>query len=214
MNLNIFQKFEDFNSYLNLKEKHKKLGESLEKEKERILNNCSQVVSSRERMKEELKDIDEYLTSVIEHFGREPEDSNVESEQESVESNDLERWQKDTANIPRKDNCAFFDKPREGINNGKRFKNRKMTEIKFDVMKYIAEDSERLRVFLKAVREKKINRYTLDNTRPVKFGSFSYYNMSSIDFLSQMRKLKKIFPELSLEIVWQDSNNNLFKTII
>lgn len=200
MERNILKLPEKIDSFEKLKKKYENLGEHLMKKKKEILNECNEV--------------DAYTKSVRDYIGKEPEESNVKSEQESVESNDLERWQKDTANIPRKDNCAFFDTPREGINNGKRFKNRKMTEIKFDVMKYIAEDSERLRVFLKAVREKKINRFALDNTRPVKFGSFSYYNMSSIDFLSQMRKLKKIFPELSLEIVWQDSNNNLFKTII
>lgn len=134
-----------------------------------------------------------------------------ELQQENTTPNEVAVWQRRTANFITEGKNLLYLKIVEYMFNNRLFGEESIINLERKVHNWIFNSREKKVVLEQKIRNNSITGY---NRRQLNNNSFSFHGKSANGFYNHMRKLKKIFPELSLEIVWEDSNNNLFKTII
>lgn len=77
------------------------------------------------------------------------------------------------------------------------------TEFLKQIHEWIVDSLERKNILLDSIKRNKIKGYILNKSREHEFGQFSYYGLSHPGARDRIKSLKKLFPELSVEITWE-----------
>lgn len=194
-----------------MEEKHTIIEEKLELLRSQFNLHFLRMLDQYKKNNEENRIIEELVEEIEPIIHQSHTESFSELQQENTTPNEVLVWQRRTANFITEGKNLLHLKIVEYMFNNRLFGEESIINLERKVHDWISNSREKKVVLEGKIRNNSITGY---NTRRLNNNSFSFHGKSANGFYNHMRKLKKIFPELSLEIVWQDSNNNLFKTII